>query len=302
MIDITNCKQIASDFEGTGKKFAILYQGEPYMVKEPDPVREKNNQLSYMNNTFSEHIACNIFKMLDIPVQETFLATYTRPDGKEEIVVACKDFRKYGEQLYEADKYAKSLIDSDNITKPDFSEIEKIFEKVSPELTGDIEQRFWDTFVVDALIGNKDRHLGNWGFLSTDRINLTLAPIYDCASSLGALIDDNRMKICLNKDGLMSNMECNHYTNFTLNQKSVTYKDVLMNPPKKLINSIKNIIPKIDIDKIKDFINEVPGINEIRKEYIIKSISMRYDVLLKRALNKVIRAEQNQAMAKGFTR
>lgn len=41
MIDITNCKQIASDFEGAGRKFAILFQNEAYMVKEPDPVRKK---------------------------------------------------------------------------------------------------------------------------------------------------------------------------------------------------------------------------------------------------------------------
>lgn len=26
-------------------------------------------------------------------------------------------------------------------------------------------QYFWDMFVVDALLGNFDRHNGNWGFL-----------------------------------------------------------------------------------------------------------------------------------------
>lgn len=53
MIDITCCEQIASDFEGSEKKFAIFYNSAAYMIKEPDPIREKNNQLSYMNNTFS---------------------------------------------------------------------------------------------------------------------------------------------------------------------------------------------------------------------------------------------------------
>ena len=28
-----------------------------------------------------------------------------------------------------------------------------------------ITERFWDMFIVDALIGNWDRHNGNWGFL-----------------------------------------------------------------------------------------------------------------------------------------
>jgi len=28
-----------------------------------------------------------------------------------------------------------------------------------------IRSQFWDMFVVDAFLGNKDRHLGNWGLL-----------------------------------------------------------------------------------------------------------------------------------------
>ena len=140
MIDITSCEKVASDFEGSERKFAILYNDEVYMIKEPDPIREQNNELSYMNNTFSEHIGCQIFKLLQIPTQDTFLATYTRPDGKSEIVVACKDFRKSGEQLYEADKFAKSLIDSRNMTKPDYTDIQKIFAEVKDQMTEDAEQ------------------------------------------------------------------------------------------------------------------------------------------------------------------
>lgn len=289
MIDITCCKQIASDFEGSEKKFAIFYNNAAYMIKEPDPIREKNNQLSYMNNTFSEHIGCKIFQLLDIPVQETFLAKYTRSDGKSEIVVACKDFRSHGEQLYEADKFAKSLINSNNISKPDYTEIQKIFQKVSLNLFEDAEQRFWDTFVVDALIGNKDRHLGNWGFLSKDRIHLTLAPIYDCGSSLGALVDEEKIKLCLEKDGIMSNTECNIGTRFTINGKYCTYREVLFNPPKKLITSMNNIIPKINLNAIDSLINSIPELDSKRKEFMRRSIAIRYEQILKRAFNKVVK-------------
>lgn len=50
---------------------------------------------------------------------------------------------------------------------------------------------FWNMFIVDAFIGNWDRHNGNWGFLyniSTDEI--TLAPVYDCGSSLYPQADE----------------------------------------------------------------------------------------------------------------
>ena len=29
----------------------------------------------------------------------------------------------------------------------------------------ELSERFWDMFIVDALIGNWHRHIGNWGFL-----------------------------------------------------------------------------------------------------------------------------------------
>ncbi len=48
-----------------------------------------------------------------------------------------------------------------------------------------LKRRFWDMFIVDALIGNWDRHNGNWGFLYNSRTDeMTLAPVFDCGSSL----------------------------------------------------------------------------------------------------------------------
>ena len=53
-------------------------------------------------------------------------------------------------------------------------------------------------FIVDALIGNWDRHNGNWGFLydaHTDR--MTLAPSFDCGSSLYPQADEEIMQAVL---------------------------------------------------------------------------------------------------------
>lgn len=43
--------------------------------------------------------------------------------------------------------------------------------------------RFWDMFIVDALIGNFDRHGGNWGFIKRNN-QYRIAPVYDNGSSL----------------------------------------------------------------------------------------------------------------------
>ena len=43
-----------------------------------------------------------------------------------------------------------------------------------------VRRRFWDMFVVDALLGNFDRHNGNWGFLVDERTGQSeLAPVFD---------------------------------------------------------------------------------------------------------------------------
>ena len=46
-------------------------------------------------------------------------------------------------------------------------------------------------FIVDALIGNWDRHNGNWGFLyNTVTDEIALAPGYDCGSCLFPQADE----------------------------------------------------------------------------------------------------------------
>ena len=38
-------------------------------------------------------------------------------------------------------------------------------------------------FIADSLVGNFDRHNGNWGFLINEELKkIEIAPIYDCAS------------------------------------------------------------------------------------------------------------------------
>ena len=70
----------------------------------------------------------------------------------------------------------------------------------------------------------------------------------------------------------------------------------MLNPSDKLIKSIKSIVPKIDIDKITSFIEEIPEMEKYRKEYIIKSLTMRYEKILKPVLNKIVKAEKKNSI------
>ena len=91
MIDFTNLPVRNKTYAGAnGSKISVLYENELYMLKFPSsPVI--NKEMSYSNGCISEYIGCHIFESVNIPVQKTLLGTYTK-NGKQKIVVACKDF------------------------------------------------------------------------------------------------------------------------------------------------------------------------------------------------------------------
>lgn len=166
MIDITNYKQEINNYGGSELKATYIINGEKYMVKMPDPIRKKTLDLGYMNNQYSEYIGCHIFESVGIPVQKTMLVKLNK-DGKEKIAVACKDFLNSGEELIEISNVSLSL-STEKKYKISIEDVYEIINKMSVNYKLDenkLISNFWDMFVVDALIGNTDRHFGNWGFI-----------------------------------------------------------------------------------------------------------------------------------------
>ena len=162
-----------------GRKIGISYEGKDYILKFPGNLKAqnmKNIQLSYSNSPVCEYIGSKIYEILGIPVHETILGTR---NGK--IVVACGDFLRDGEKLYEFDKikvtYEPPFLDSNgnetNGTGLDLYEVMMTIQEhpFLKDILGVI-QRFWDMFVVDALIGNPDRNNTNWGIVPSIEKNI----------------------------------------------------------------------------------------------------------------------------------
>ncbi len=91
MIDFTNAIEEFNNYQGSEKKKTLIYNNIKYLVKFPDPIMEKNKNISYINNAFSEYIGSNIFKMAEFEAQNTLLGKYYYKE-KEKIVCACEDF------------------------------------------------------------------------------------------------------------------------------------------------------------------------------------------------------------------
>lgn len=56
MIDFTNAIEEFNNYQGSEKKKTLIYNNIKYLVKFPDPIREKSKNISYINNAFSEYI------------------------------------------------------------------------------------------------------------------------------------------------------------------------------------------------------------------------------------------------------
>ena len=105
-IDFTNLPQKNKSYSGAnGSKLCVVYNNEDYMLKFPAS-STKNDYMSYTNGCVSEYIGCHIFESVGIDVQKTLLGTYKTQNGKEKVVVACKDFTRPGIVLSDLSRWA----------------------------------------------------------------------------------------------------------------------------------------------------------------------------------------------------
>ena len=157
MIDFTNAPQKNKAYAGAnGSKISVLYNGELYMLKFP-PFPTINKEMSYTNSCISEYIGCKIFESAGIPVQETIIGTYTSK-GRKKIVVACKDFTSQGITLQDFASLKNRIIDSErNGYGTELSDILSTIDEQTAMDSEMLKERFWDMFIVDALIGNWDK-------------------------------------------------------------------------------------------------------------------------------------------------
>ena len=292
MIDFDRAQEKLNKFGGSEKKTTVLYNGERYMLKYPDPIREGSRlqgEISYKNNQFSEYIGCQIFKACGFKVQDTLLGYYTdKVTGKRKLVVACKDFTQDGSTLYEFKEVGnQALVDQAKLSL----HIEEVYAVINevPLIKNKSEMIacFWDMFVMDALIGNRDRHLGNWGILETSD-TYEFAPIYDCGSSLSALMPDEKMESLMSKPGLFKNETYNITSCYYLNGKRVFYHEIFKDPPEDLAAAIWRVVPKIDMDKIHEIVDATPEMSDVRKQYLKAALALRYKEILQPALKRVL--------------
>lgn len=297
MIDFTDCTRLPyKAYNGAnGNKIAVVYNGSQYMLKFSPSGRDKPTELSYTNSCISEHIASSIFNMLGITAQETMLGTF-KVNGREKIVCACKDFTADGKQLFDFCSIKNTILDSDsNGSGTELADILETIDKQQFISPNRLLEHFWDVFVVDALLGNFDRHNGNWGFLYDPASNTSaLAPVFDCGSCLLPQADEKVISDVLgNPDILAARVYQFPTSAIKLNGRKINYYDFLTRAENADCNAaVRRVYPRIDMEAIGAFIDGTPYISSLQKEFYRRYILARSDMILEPAFDMIMAGEQ----------
>lgn len=287
LINFNNAKEIPPEYNGSEKKKTMIFDEKKYLVKFPDSNRSPKLKVSYINNVYSEYIGSKIFEVLGIKVQKVKLGYYIQ-NNRKFYVCACEDFTTPNTKLIEFQKLENASLDSEG-EKKDLSDIKHIIELNTYNIDKEFFKKFfWDMFIVDCLIGNTDRHNGNFGFIKNIQTEeLTLAPVYDCGSCLFSTFTDEKMEEVLSSNGLLRDCIKNTSSAIKYNGSKIKYYDFITNlENKECTEALMRIYPRINVEKIYNIIDEIPCITNIRKEFYKTIIKYKYENILQVAYKK----------------
>lgn len=157
-----------------------------------------------------------------------------------------------------------------------------------------LSERFWDMFIVDAFIGNWDRHNGNWGFLyNTLTDEITLAPVYDCGSSFYPQADENIMESILkNPNELNVRIYEIPTSAIMINGKKIKYFDFISSLQNEGCNrALKRIVPRINMEQIQRIVENTPFISDPQHHFYLTMLKERKRLILDFSLAALQRKE-----------
>ena len=241
-------------------------------------------------------MGCHIFNSIGIKAQNTILGIFKLENGIEKNVCACEDFTGDGWRLVEfqnlKNSFPETLSSSDG-RDTSLEEILEVIEKHNDiKNNKELEEHFWNMFIVDGLIGNYDRHNGNWGVLVNDETQeIKLAPIYDCGSCLYSQLTDEQMEEILKNKTEVNNRIYNKPTStITKDGRRINYYDFISTLENERCNeALKRIVKRIDMNKIDELIDNMPIITDVRKEFYKILLNKRYEIILKNSYKKLIK-------------
>ncbi len=280
-IDFSKYELSGKYYGGSERKLGIVIDGDEYMLKF-----QKQTAFGKRNNHISEYIGSHIFELCGFLTHKTYLGFR---DGQQ--VVACKDFNVFGKQFVPFNDVGESTLDQDKETyQYDYEDIMQMLRDNS-KLTNVDEtiSTFWEIYILDAFLGNFDRHGSNWGFIKENN-RYMLAPVFDNGSSLFPnLTDEEEMKeIISSKEETEKRIYKFPTSQIRLNGRKSSYFDVINSLEFPECNkALISVYKRIDMEKIENLVNKTPLISEVQKEFYIYMLRERYEKIIKVSYEKM---------------
>lgn len=281
VMDFSDYELNGKYYGGSERKVGITIDGQDYLIKY-----QKKTAFGKRNNHLSEFIGSHVFEICGINAHKTFLGYR---NGEQ--VVACKDFNEEGKQFVPFNDVGESTLDQDKETyQYDYEDIMQMLRDNS-KLT-DVKETismFWTIYVMDALLGNFDRHGANWGFIKENN-RYSLAPVFDNGSCLFPnMVDEEEMRTVIES---VEETEKRVYafptSQVKLNGKKSSYFDVINSLQFEECNeALTYVVNVLDMTKIEDLIRETPLISDVQRKFYIHMINARYDRILKASFDKL---------------
>ncbi len=282
MIDFSNCKKTGTYYGGSERKFGIIYNGYEYMLK----FQKYNNFGQKIYNHISEYLGSHIYESLGYNVQHTVLGYY-----KGEEIVACKNFISDAFLFVPFNDIGESTLENDKDTyQYTYEDIMKMLIDNS-KLTNVSQtiKLFWEMYVIDAIIGNFDRHGGNWGFLKKNN-QYILSPIFDNGSCLfpQMVSEDIMIDIMNSEEETNKRIYTFPTSQIKLHNKKSSYFEVINSLEFKECNeAVIKIYELYEEDKINNIIDNTPLISKVHKEFYKYITHQRFDKIIRNAYLKL---------------
>jgi hypothetical protein len=268
-------------YGGSERKEGITIDGEDYMIKY-----RKQTAFGKRNNHVSEFIGSHIFEICGITSHKTYLGYRF-----EEQVVACKDFNVGGKQFVPFNDVGESTLDQDKETyQYDYEDIMQMLRDNS-KLT-DVQETismFWQIYIMDALLGNFDRHGSNWGFIKENN-KYTLAPVFDNGSCLFPNLTDETemMEIIESEEETDKRVYKFPTSQVKLDGKKSSYFDVINSLQFEECNeALYCVMKQLDMNKVNELIDETPLISDVQRMFYKHILKARYDKILKESFDRL---------------
>lgn len=280
-MDFTKYPDSGRFYTGAERKKGILIQGQPYILKF-----RKNSHIGLKYNHISEYLGSHLFQILGVECQDTYLGTYR---GEE--VVAIRDFLGKNETFVPFNDVGDSSLEQNReIYQYSYVDICKMLHanKKITDVEG-TEESFWDIYLIDAWIGNFDRHGSNWGFIKQNN-KYRLAPVFDNGSSLfPALNTDEKIMGILGSETEMQKRIYEFPTSqIRLDGKKSSYYDVISSLRFEACNqALVRIVPEIRKAEWEKIIESIGSISSIRKDFYREMLKRRYEIILEASYQKL---------------